>query len=113
VTDLEETGPRYSVLALWAGKEYENSIRSGDKKKYFSTAIDDVVSEFKLPSYVKGNISNFSTDRYIYYRRHKELDKEKASVETMIDTYHYLLEIKNNYGLLENGVPFRDYWREK
>lgn len=120
MTDIEEvpSGDGASdtldaILDQWAYKEYQNAKVSGDEKKYFANCVQEVISEFRLPHAVYHNVMNFATDRYIFHRRHEELDRHPAKRETIIDTYKYLLELKNDYTMVDNNLPrTRPRWRE-
>lgn len=115
MTDMEEDPTPSnldSILEAWAGKEYANAKLSGDEKKYFADSVKSVITDFRLPHAVYHNIMNFAADRYIFHRRHKELARHDAKRETCIDTYKYLLELKNDMDVVSNDRPrLRDQWR--
>jgi hypothetical protein len=100
------------ILQGWAEEEYQKARLSGDERAYFKQRVHDTAAEFKLPQYVVHHVLDFAVDRYVFHRRHKELDPADAKRETVIDTYQYMLELKNNFPLVNNDRPrLRDTWR--
>lgn len=120
MTDIEETpdgdatgsSNLDAILEGMASEQYRKAKISGDEKKYFAECVQEVISEFRLPHAIYHNIMDFATDRYIFHRRHEELDRHEAKRETVIDSYKYLLELKNDFSIVENNLPrTRPYWR--
>jgi len=102
------------ILQGQAQDHFVKAMKPGtaaDFKKYFKRMIDDVSRDFKNQKMISRTVYDFATDRYIFHRRHKELDHAQAVSESYIDTFEYLIRLKNDFPM-QPYPPMRDDWRK-
>jgi hypothetical protein len=100
-----------AILEAWASKEHANALLSGDPKAYFIKSIQEVAQEFRVPHSAYHNVLNFVSNRAGYHvsKGKQGLDLKR---EVLHDAYQYLLELHNDFGLVENNLPrFHRHWR--
>jgi hypothetical protein len=109
--DASQMGMLEHMLQAHARDHFEKAqTYPGGVKEYFRRLVSDVTQDYKNHRAVERNIYDFSVDRYIFYRRHREMDNQDAITEAYIDTFQYLVELKNSYPTV---LPkMRDIYRD-
>lgn len=106
----EQLGMLEQMLRAHASDHFSKAQKfQGGVPAYFQMLIRDVTADFKNQKLVARNIYDFSVDRYLFYRRHREMDKSDAVREAYIDTFEYLIQLKNEFPML--SPPMKDDWR--
>lgn len=107
----QQEGMLERMLRAYASDHYAKAQDyPGGIKTYFQVLIRDVVEDYRDSKAVSRSIYDFSVDRYLFYRRHREMDTQDAIQEAYIDTFEYLVRLKNEYPMLR--PPMRDDWRD-
>jgi hypothetical protein len=106
----EQLGMLEQMLRAHAADHFEKArLVRGGVPAYFQALIQDVTSDFKNQKMLSRSIYDFSVDRYIFYRRHREMDAQQAVTEAYIDTFEYLIQLKNEFPMIR--PPMKDDWR--
>lgn len=93
-----QAGMLEQMLQAHARDHFEKAQHfPGGVKEYFRRLVADVTQDYRNHKAIERNIYDFSVDRYIFYRRHREMDSQDAVTEAYIDTFQYLVELKNSY----------------
>lgn len=99
-----------NMLRSHAQEHFEKAQNSpGGIRTYFLQLISDVSNDYKHTKLIQRSIYDFSVDRYLFYRRHREMDNKDAIQEAYIDTFEYLVQLKNDFPML--SPPMKDDWR--
>lgn len=107
----DEGGGLEHILEAWATTEYENAQDSGDVRKYLRESTYEIMRTFKQPHLAYRNIVDFQAQRAGYHFQHGARG-EQLNREVLIDTFQYLLELKNNFDIVDSNLPrFHKRWR--
>lgn len=106
----EQQGMLEQMLRAYAIDQYQKSVHmEGGTPAYFQQIIQEVAADYKNQGLIKRSVYDFSVDRFIFYRRHLEMDEKDAVREAYIDCFEYLIQLKNDFPMLR--PPMKEDWR--
>ena len=95
-------------LQLAAVELYKDSLKN--PKLVFEMSLETVARQFSNSTIIRHNVLSFAADSYNFYRRHAEYDVDRATMETLLDTYEYMHRLINGYDLMTR--PMNEDWRD-
>lgn len=109
--DGAQEGMLEGIIRHHAEQHFNEALKSKDGLYgHFSLMLRDVSSEYKNQNMIVRNVNNFLVDRFIYYRRHREMEKEEAIHAAYCDSYEYIIQLKNDFPRI--SPVMRDNFRD-
>ena len=98
------------ILLRHAEEHFNRALRSpAGLSGHYQFMLFTIAQEYKNPQRLERNVNDFLVDRFIFYSRHKEIDRDMAIKEAYCDTYEYLVHLKNDHQQV--SALMKDNWK--